>query len=61
MNGLVLGGESDPRCQEEKKRGETIKRKRWDRMGDSIYRRGRSWVLDFRHKGQQSILTERLA
>lgn len=35
--------------------------KPWDYRGDSIYKRGRSWVLDFRCKGQRSILTERLA
>ncbi len=37
------------------------KAKPWGNGGDSIYKRGRSWVLDFRHKGQRSILTERLA
>jgi len=43
-----------------------MKRRPWCHGGDALYRRGRSWVLDFRHKGQRyegqrSILTERLA
>jgi hypothetical protein len=38
-----------------------MKGKPWCHKGDAIYRCGRSWLLDFRHKGQQSILTERLA
>lgn len=38
-----------------------MKRKPWGYGGDAISKRGRSWVLDFRHKGQRSILTERLA
>ena len=43
-----------------------MKRKPWGYGGDSIYRRGRSWVLDFQYKGRRhkekwSILTELLA
>ena len=40
---------------------EIIKRKPWCHGGDALSKRGRSWVLDFRYKGQRSILTERLA
>ena len=30
---------------------EKKKRKPWGNGGDSIYKRGRSWVLDFRYRG----------
>ncbi len=29
----------------------TPRPKPWSYGGDSIYKRGRSWVLDFQHKG----------
>jgi len=33
------------------------KTKPWGRGGDAIFKRGRSWVLDFRHKGQRHKIT----
>ena len=30
-----------------------MKGRPWCHGGDSIYRRGRSWILDFRHKEDQ--------
>ena len=30
-----------------------MKRKPWAYGGDSIYKRGRSWVPDFRYKGER--------
>ncbi len=34
-----------------------MRRKPWGHGGDSIYRRGRSWVLDFPHKGRRHKVT----
>ena len=34
-----------------------MKKKPWGHGGDSIYKRGRSWVLDFRYKGERHKIT----
>jgi len=34
-----------------------MRRKPWGNGGDSIYKRGRSWVLDFQHKGTRHKVT----
>jgi len=34
-----------------------MKREPWGNGGDSIYKRGRSWVLDFRYKGERHKIT----
>lgn len=34
-----------------------MKRKPWGNSGDSIYKRDRSWVLDFRCKGERHKTT----
>ena len=34
-----------------------MKRKPWGYGGDSIYKRGRSWVLDFPYKGRRHDVT----
>ncbi len=38
-------------------REKNMKRKPWGYGGEAIYKRGRSWILDFRHKGRRHKVT----